>query len=288
MVMNKQAAALTLALLMTLHTQAGTRDSQWKSVEDALSKGLPRTAITNLEPIISDAIKDKAWAEATKAIARKAALEGIVQGGKPEERIRLLESQIGNVPKEMIPMLDTVLAHWYWDYFRQNRWRFLQRTATEEPPGPDFTTWDLRRLFAHIDSQFSKALAAESSLKSTPVDTWDDLLEKGTVPDSHRPTLYDFVAHEALQFYTSGEQAGAKPQDASEIPADSPIFDSIDVFVAWDPRAKAPKHVQESPLLKAILIFQELLQFHRSDADPSARLDVDLQRLAWGGERGNG
>ena len=32
------------------------------------------------------------------------------------------------------------------------------------------------------------------------------------MPDSYRPTLYDFIAHEALQFYTSGEQAAAKPE----------------------------------------------------------------------------
>ena len=33
---------------------------------------------------------------------------------------------------------------------------------------------------------------------------------KGTLPDSYRPTLYDFLAHEALEFYTPGEQAGGQ------------------------------------------------------------------------------
>ena len=33
------------------------------------------------------------------------------------------------------------------------------------------------------------------------------------MPDAYRPTLYDFIAQEALKFYTSGEQAAAKPQD---------------------------------------------------------------------------
>ena len=44
------------------------------------------------------------------------------------------------------------------------------------------------------------------------------------MPDSYRPTLYDFVAHQALEFYNSGEQAAAKAEDAFELSADSPIF----------------------------------------------------------------
>ena len=123
----------------------------------------------------------------------------------------------------MVPLLDTLLADWYWHYFQQNRWRFMQRTATAEQPGKDFTTWDLPRLFAEIDKQFQKALAAEKILKATPISAWNDLLPKGTMPDSYRPTLYDFIAHEALEFYTSGEQAAAKPEDAFELSADSPV-----------------------------------------------------------------
>jgi len=34
--------------------------------------------------------------------------------------------------------------------------------------------------------------------------------------DAYRPTLYDFIATEALKFYASGEQAQAKPEDAFE------------------------------------------------------------------------
>ena len=55
------------------------------------------------------------------------------------------------------------------------------------------------------------ALAADKPLKATPIAAWDGLLEKGTMPDSYRPTLYDFLAHEALEFYQAGEQGAARP-----------------------------------------------------------------------------
>ena len=196
---------------------AGPRDGQWKKVEEAISHGLPKTAITNLEPIIQASLKDKAYAEAVKAIGKKIALEGNIQGNKPEEKITRLEAEIAKAPREMVPVMDTLLAHWYWQYFQQNRWRFLQRTTTAQAPGKDFTTWDLPRLFNEIDKQFQSALAAEPTLKATPIAFWDDLLQKGTMPDSFRPTLFDFIAHEALDFYTSGEQVATKAQDAFEL-----------------------------------------------------------------------
>ena len=241
---------------MTFPLRAGPRDAQWQQVEDAIKKGLPKTAITNLEPIIQGALKDKAYAEAVKAIGEKIALEGNIQGNKPEEKITRLEAEIAKAPKEMVPLMDTLLAEWYWQYFQQNRWRFMQRTATAAQPGKDFTTWDLPRLFAEIDKQFQKALAAEKVLKATPISAWDGLLQKGTMPDSYRPTLYDFIACEALQFYTSGEQAAAKPEDAFELSADSPILDSAEKFLGWQPAAGADT---DSPVLKAIRLYQDLL-----------------------------
>src|SRR6516164_2970335 len=156
-----------LAVLSAFPALAGPRDAQWKKVDDAVRHGLPRTAITNLEPIIQGALRDKAYAEAVKAIGRKIALEGNIQGNKPEEKIARLEAEIAKAPKEMVPVLNTLLAHWYWQYFQQNRWRFMQRTATVEAPGKDFTGWHLPRLFREIDRKFQQALEAESLLKAT-------------------------------------------------------------------------------------------------------------------------
>src|SRR5262245_1900150 len=113
------------------------REDQWKKVDEAMKKGLPRTAIEYLNPIIEQAIKDKAYPEAIKAIGKKVALEGNIQGNKPEEKIVRMQAEIAKAPKEMVPVMDAILANWYWHYFLQNRWRFVQRTATAAPPGDD-------------------------------------------------------------------------------------------------------------------------------------------------------
>jgi hypothetical protein len=251
------ALLLSPALLAPLPLRAASRDALWKGVEEAVSKGLPRTAITNLDLIIPSAIKEKAYGEAAKAIARKIVLEGNIQGNKAEEKITRIDAEIVRAPAEIKPLLETLRATWYWHYFQQNRWRIVRRTPTAEAPSKDFTTWDLPRLFAEIDKHFTAALAVAPVLKLTPVATFDGLLDKGNMPDAWRPTLYDFIAHEALAFYTSGEQAGAKAADAFEISADSPVLGSAEDFLAWNPATTDA----DSPKLKAVRLYQELLRF---------------------------
>ena len=276
-------ALLTSLFAMPGELDAASRTAEWTAVEEAIQKGLPQTASTNLNLIIPAALKDKAYGEAAKAIARKIVLEGNIQGNKPEEKITRMEAEIAKAPKEIVPLLDTILANWYWHYFQQNRWRFLQRTQTAQPPGKDFTTWDLARIFTEIDKQFGKALANADTLKKTPVGTFDEVLQKGTLPDTYRPTLYDFVAHEALKFYTSAEQAGAKAQDAFELFADKPVYGLVPVFGTAEQfiAGKIERRADESPTEKAFFLFRDLLLFHRNDTDVTAFADADLARLVW-------
>ena len=280
------SAILLSAVLMApqIASSAEKWDAQWKKVDEAVQQGLPKTAIESLQPILDGALAEKNYPVAIKAIGRKIALEGTIQGNKPEEKIIRLDAEIAKAPAEMQPMLEVIQADWYWQYFQHNRWRFMQRTATAVAPGKDFTTWDLPRLFAEIGKHFQKALAAEEQLKKIPVQTFGELLDKGTMPDSYRPTLYDFVAHQALEFYNSGEQAAAKSEDAFELSADSPIFRPAEEFVAW----KIESGDSDSVTLKAIRLYQQLLRFHANDDDKAALLDADIERLGFGNNKAVG
>jgi hypothetical protein len=120
--MNKWFAGLFLTLAMSFPTWSASRNDLWKKVDEAIEKGLPRTAITNLEPIIAGAMQNKAYGEAAKAVARKIVLEGNIEGNKPEEKIIRMEAEIEKSPQEIVPLLRTIQANWYWHYFQQNRW----------------------------------------------------------------------------------------------------------------------------------------------------------------------
>lgn len=257
---------------------AAPRDAQWARVADDISKGLPKSAATDLDPIIQQTLAEKAYPEAVKAVLWKISLQAEIEGNRPDEGIKRLQAQIATSPTEMRPVMEAVLGYWYWQYFEQNRWRFLQRTQAGTASGPDIQTWDLARILTEIDAHFSSALANDAVLKGTPISSYDALLTKGTVPDRYRPTLYDFVVHFALEFYQAGEQGRFASEDQFEIDAESPIFAEANQFERWQP---ATDDHAWSPQLKAIRLYQALLKFHHGDADPAAYDDADLARLTF-------
>src|SRR6056297_938562 len=266
------AATLSVASLFALASPPGP---QWQGVEDALNQGLPRTAIERLDPLIERARREGATAEAIRAIGLKIQLQSQIQGNKPAVRIRLLEEALPEASDEMRPAMQAILAHWYWDYYLQHRGRIGQRTAAAEPQPAELETWDLKRIFAEIDRRFQEALAPAAKLQAIPIAEYDALLEKGSAPDRYRPTLYDFLVHDAIAFYAAGEQAGARPEEAFVLAAESPVFAELDDFLSWQPETSD----RPNPLRRAVQLYQDVLRFHADDSDPAARLDANLDRL---------
>ena len=126
-------------------------------------------------------------------------------------------------------------------------------------------------------------MAGEAELKKIPVGDYEQLLQKGTVDDAHRPTVFDFVANEAIAFYSLDEQI-IRRQGAFDLLADSPVLSGVDEFIAWKPVTKD----NESYLLRAVSLYQEIILFHQDDEDPTARLDADLNRIAFANQHSSG
>src|SRR5688572_3305950 len=103
----KRHLTIGFLLLLSILTVvvAATREAEWKKVEEAINKGLPKSAIEALEPIIKQALAEKKYGEAVKAIARKLVLEGNIQGNKPEEKITRLEKELETAPAEIKPLM---------------------------------------------------------------------------------------------------------------------------------------------------------------------------------------
>ena len=267
-----------LVSTVTYVLAADPKTPGWSDVRDAINKGLPKTAIEKLEPIIERATTQKKYAEAIRGISMKIALEGNIQGNKAQEKIVRMQAEIKKAPAEMKPVMNALLANWYWHYFQQNRWRFQQRTQTAAAPNGDFETWGLARILDEIDKQFQVALKDAEILKKVPVAEYDDLLDRGIAPDTYRPTLFDVLAHNAADFYSVGEQGGSRSINAFDLLAESPVLSSAREFMNWEPDSQD----DSSPILKAIKIYQDLMDFHADDQDPTALLDVDLLRLRFG------
>jgi len=250
--------------------------AMWDAVKVAQDKGLPQTAIAELKKIYPVEVAKKAYGRALKAITLQILLESNIAGNKPEVKVNRMKEELARAGRKMRPLMNTVLAQWYWQYYNQNRYRFLDRTQTSNLSEEDFTTWDLPRIFSEIDGIYQALLKDEGTLKSMKTADYQEVITAGNVP-ALRPTLFDFIAYQALEFYKSAEQSAARPEDSFEVTADSAAFDEASRFINYSPDTSDT----DSPVLKAVRIYQRLLKFHRHDRNIDAFLDADLNRLSY-------
>ena len=248
----------------------------WVSVDAAVKQGLFKKAVEALAGIEKQAAEQEQWRDAVKAVAQRADLETKLRGNKPEEVLPALQEAAERVPGPMRPFLEMLVAHHYWRYFLNNRDRFCGRTPlVSGADSSDIGTWSLQRILDEMEGRFRRALKYERLLKQVPVDAFDGVLERGTVPDAYRPTLYDFIVYEMIDFYALGELSGVRWEDDLELSAEGPALDDVPGFCFIIPGDAAKR----SHVLRALQLFQDLLAFHEKDKDPAAYADADLNRL---------
>ena len=267
---------------------AGPRAAAWQAVDKAIAEGKPKSAMAALAGVEKAAIADRAWAEAARAIATRVLADtGDRPGDDPERLVRLAE-EIKKAPPETRGVLEAIAANWTWGFFQNNRWRYQQRTqggAAADDLG-SIATWDLPTIVAEIKKQFAAAVGtADSSqqkmLKSLPVAEWSAIIQAGKMSDAYRPTVWDVIVRDAIEFASSGERGLVAPEDAFELDAAGPALGTTEEFLAWKPEADKKIGDVGSPLLDTARLYRELLAFHRADTDRTALFAADLDRILW-------
>ena len=267
---------------------AGPRAAAWKAVDKAVEEGKPKTALEALAGVEQAAIADRVWAEAARAIATRILAETGDRPPDDPERVILLAGAVDQAPAETRGVLRAILANWTWGYFQQNRWRFQQRTAggAKTDDIRSIASWDLPGIVAEIRRQFAAAVGAAGSpertmLQGLKVGDWSALIRPGTMPDAYRPTVWDVVVRDAIEFASSGERGLVAPEDAFELDAASPALGLPDAFRGWVPEADKAVTDTAAPLLETLRLYRDLLDFHAADADRTAFLAADLDRILW-------
>ena len=263
------------------------REGQWNTVQRALDEGKPKSALEALAGIEQGAIAAKAWDEAARAIATRVHADTGDRPPEDPERLVRLEAALQGAPDEVKPVLEAILANWTWGFFQNNQWRFAQRTSgatggvNEEGKAVEglagIASWDLPRVVAEVRRRFTAALDPAERLQAMSVGDWNQILDKGGMPDAWRPTVWDVVAHDALGFAASGVRGLADPEDLFEFEIDSPALGTRQEFLAWRPEEGTTD--TDSPLLGEMLLFRRLLEAHAGDADRTALLAADLDRI---------
>ena len=250
-------------------------DVLWQKVEQLESESLTKSALEVVKTISKKANKENNTSQKIKALLYSSKYAMTLEEDAQLKIITNFNTQIKEASFPTKNILESYLANLYWQYFQQNRYQFYNRTNTESKVNSkDFRTWDLTTLFYEINLHFSNSLSNTKKLQESPISEYSTILNKQKKSDLFRPTLFDILAHTALDFYKSNETSITRPADKFEINKDNYLCDaSIFIHEKIDTKDKT------SLEYRALEIYQELLSFHAKDKTLDAFAPVDIDRL---------
>ncbi len=275
--MMKKYIILILICIANLNTMNGQNDykEEWKKVDTFDQQGLPKSALEVVEAIYKKSKTENNDNQLIKALLHKAKYLLTLEEDAQLNIIKEFKSEIdqSQFPKKNI--LESILANLYWQYFQQNRWKFYNRTQTSiKVDKEDFRTWDLETLFAEIHFHYQKSIKNGVLAQQTDLKKFDDILTTYGDSKKYRPTLYDFLLHNALGFYKSSETGITKPAYAFTI-NDSNYLKEHTSFSSLKITPQDSLSLQGN----ALKLYQNLLKFHSRDAEPDALTEVNIERL---------
>ena len=280
--MNKQSLlSRTLFIFLLIicfsglygQNQANNYTSQWKKINDFISKGLTKSALTEVDKIYSSAKKSDNDAQIIKSLLFKISLKQNIEEDASVKSIDSLEREISTSKEPAKSILQSITAQKYLNYFQQNRYTLYQRTNTTNFNKKDIATWTADDLHKKIGELYLASLQNEKLLEQTKLEPFDAIITKGNVRYL-RPTLYDLLAHRSLDYFKSDERDITRPAYAFEI-KDKEAFSPASEFVKFKFTTKDSASLHH----KALLLFQKLLDFHSADANPDALIDADIERI---------
>ena len=203
------------SILILLLSISGISQNQytrtWKQVDSLVGIGQSQTALDIVTRIYDQTKATNQSDQFLKASLYRMKLEADFQEDFYEKSIARTQFDIQSAQAPVKQILHSIQAELYWRYYQQNRWKFLGRSETANFVADDIKTWDLKKLVTVCMENYSQSLSDKDLLKNTALSTFDSILIKQKDSKKFRPTLFDFLAHRAIDFYSSTEAGLTKP-----------------------------------------------------------------------------
>ena len=250
-------------------------EAEWKAVEENIQKGLPATALETVKKIYAKATAEKQDAQIVKALVYMTQLQQANREENEQQSIRQLEAGLAASREPATSLLNSYLAGIYEGFYNRNLYKLYDRTNTVQFQKDDLNTWTRDDFHQKISELYLASVKNTSLLQNTSLTPYEALITKGNVRHL-RPTLYDLLAWRALNYFSNDERNITRPAYAFQI-EQAEAFAPAAAFVNYRFTTNDSLSLQH----KALLIYQELLRFHLTDAKPDALLDADIDRLEY-------
>ena len=284
--MKSIKTSILFLLFFVTYNQANAQGKEdytapWKKVEAFEKKGLTKDALNETIKIFKDAVAKNNEAQQIKAAMYQMKYRNMTEEDNQKKNLFFVDTLIAQTKAPAKNILLSMQAQLFETYKENNRYLLYGRTALVEEKGNDINTWSITKLNTTIASLYKASLKNEPVLKSTNLNGLDAIIEKGKNTRQLRPTLYDFLAHRALDYFMNTENDVSSPVYKFIINEEA-VFAPIKEFAAYNFKTKDTA----SLYFNALQIMQSLLAFHVNDAQPEALLDADLKRLDFVNQHG--
>ncbi|GAB4496805.1 MAG: alpha-2-macroglobulin family protein [Saprospiraceae bacterium] len=254
----------------------GDYADDWKIVDSLERQGLYKSALERAEAIQAKAARDKNSPQVIKALLYRGKYVTQLEEDGFVKAVQLFEKEEKTAALPEKAVLQSILGQLYATYLSNQGWRINERTPIPDGEGGDILTWSAAQIEKHAIALYAASVAPEGILKDTPVESFRDILVKSrgdTVAGQPlRPTLFDLLAHRALEYFADESSWLTEPAYAFSLDQPEAFAPAAD-FV----KVKFESKDTTSGKWLAINLFQRILKTHEGNV--SALIDADLSRL---------
>lgn len=173
--------------------------------------------------------------------------------------IDFLRTEIdSDVPKALI---DVLLAKIYTSVYQSDRWKYDSRQLPDDSIPEDFTLWDGKMFQKKIIGLVDDALSAKSYLEDVPLDTYKGVIDITEVSKPFFPTLYDFVAGQAVDLMRTFVRYNT--------------YFPLDYLCGFNKFRNLSFSYQPEVKRRILNLYKDLLEYHEGDVAPEVYWDIE-------------
>ena len=257
-------------------------ESNWNEVEKMEKKGLGKEIISKVDSILNKAQIEENTPQIFKALAYRSKFINQIEEESTFKILSQFESQIKESKFPLKQLLHSATSEMYLQYYQLNRWQFKNRTETTNFNLEDFRTWSLQDILNKVDHHYQASLTQKADQLSYPIENLKEIIVQPTFANKQnylngvavQPSLYDFIAHRAINYYKKNEGRVSTPQVEFKL-VEFPVFSPAEEFIQLNFQITD----SNSNNLKTALLFQELLSGRINAKNHGAFIALDLERL---------
>ncbi|MDG1334345.1 MAG: alpha-2-macroglobulin family protein [Crocinitomicaceae bacterium] len=259
---------------MLKYTFAESYVDLWANVDSLEREGLYKSALDVVNTIFSKAQSDENAPQIVKSVIFRMKYNSYLEEDDFIKAIAELNSLSEGEEFPIKQLIHSVTAEVYWQYYQSNRWTFMNRSQTVNFENDDVRTWDLKKISEHVNKHFLLSLESADSSQHANLSDFRDVLSQTNTERSLRPTLYDFLAHRAISFFSNAESELVRPEAKFVIDSET-FFGSSEEFVNFDPVSQTGT----SNTFMAVKTYQKLTRFRIDDKKVAPLIDLEINRL---------